>query len=510
MTKQNRRNDAPLLHPDHARPVTRRQFLGQGFLTGAAFVTIPSALQLLSPQMARAQAACGLGVLSQPKIPAIVFDLGGGANTLGSNVLVGKAGGQLDFLDPDGYEKLGIPSNQLPSADPAAFVHRIDSPIPGDANGTGLAFHFDSAFLRGIQLRATPATLANVDGAVFCARSDNDTGNNPHNPMFGFAEADRAGQIVTLVGTRNADSGGRSQVPAGQFDPEIRPTKVSRPEDATGLVDTGKLVELMDPLDAADVMRAAKSISNNKMAKLAEDPAIDQLVDKAFDETIGLTAFGPDALDPLQDACLVSANPVDNAPFTAADINNRSEYEKTASVAKLVVENRAGAGTIEFGGYDYHDSTRATGEIKDFRVGECIGAALQYAANVGTPLVIYVLTDGSVASDGTVDNSQDGRDKLIWKGDNSGTAGTFMLVYDPMGKPPVINHQIGFFRGGGSVETSGNAIADNVTGLAQAIVLNYLALHNEIGRFGNDVIPGSNLVGQIAALTAFGQTPSTV
>jgi hypothetical protein len=40
-------------------------------------------------------------------------------------------------------------------------------------------------------------------------------------------------------------------------------------------------------------------------------------------------------------------------------------------------------------------------------------------------------------------------------------------------------------------------------------VLNYLALHGEEGRFGNDVLSSTNLAGQRAALTAFGQTPST-
>ena len=135
---------------------------------------------------------------------------------------------------------------------------------------------------------------------------------------------------------------------------------------------------------------------------------------------------------------------------------------------------------------------------------------MEYAAKVGMPVAIYVLTDGSVASDGTVDGSTDGRDKLIWKSDNSGTAGTFMLVYDPLGQPPVANHQIGHFRSSGSVETGATPVADNVNGLAEAIVLNYLALHGEEGRFGSDVLGSTNLAGQIPALMAFGQTPSPV
>lgn len=33
----HRRTDAPQRHPDHRRPVTRREFVAQGFLTGSAF-----------------------------------------------------------------------------------------------------------------------------------------------------------------------------------------------------------------------------------------------------------------------------------------------------------------------------------------------------------------------------------------------------------------------------------------------------------------------------------------
>ena len=46
---------------------------------------------------------------------------------------------------------------------------------------------------------------------------------------------------------------------------------------------------------------------------------------------------------------------------------------------KLVVEGYAGAGTIEQGGYDYHDGTRATGEDRDFQAGQMMGAVLEFA-----------------------------------------------------------------------------------------------------------------------------------
>ncbi|HEX7061429.1 MAG TPA: hypothetical protein VF200_05630, partial [Woeseiaceae bacterium] len=46
--KQGSRYDAPLRHPDHPRPMTRRQFVAQGFLGGCAFVLGGGVLSLFS------------------------------------------------------------------------------------------------------------------------------------------------------------------------------------------------------------------------------------------------------------------------------------------------------------------------------------------------------------------------------------------------------------------------------------------------------------------------------
>src|SRR5215831_19307549 len=81
---------APYRHADHPRPVTRRQFLAQGFIAGSAWLVAPSLLGLLKSSEARAQAvvSCGLGAAGG-KVPFLVFDLAGGASIAGSNVLVG-------------------------------------------------------------------------------------------------------------------------------------------------------------------------------------------------------------------------------------------------------------------------------------------------------------------------------------------------------------------------------------------------------------------------------------
>ena len=354
---------APFRHADHPRPRTRREFLAQGFITGAAWIAGPSLLGLFTSSEARAQAAvaCGLGGAGS-KIPFLVFDLGGGASIAGSNVLVGTQT-QLDPLSPEGYTKVGLPAGRTP-ADPLF----VDTSL-------GLAFHSESAMLRGIKLRARQTTLDRVNGCVFCARSDNDTGNNPHNPVYGIHAAGAEGGLLSLIGTESSDSGGNSTIPMYMFDPTARPTKVDSPADARGLVDTGRLVSILgNTADAAAVMAAAESISGSKVAKLPETDLVKALIECSYQETRELVGlFGdPNQLDPTQDPQLT-------AIITPAEFA-QSEFRKTASVMKLVLAGFAGAGTVEFGGYDYHDGTRATGERKDEIAGQAIGAALEYAA----------------------------------------------------------------------------------------------------------------------------------
>ena len=99
---------------------------------------------------------------------------------------------------------------------------------PYPASGTeilylyfGLAFHSDSAFKRGMEASMSPGRGAQLNGAVIPARSDNDTGNNPHNPLYGIARAGADGSILTLAGTENSVSGGNSTLPAMMMDPSF-------------------------------------------------------------------------------------------------------------------------------------------------------------------------------------------------------------------------------------------------------------------------------------------------
>src|SRR5579862_7863120 len=378
-----------------------------------------------------------------------------------------------------------------------------------------LLFHADGAIKRGILSKATtPATAAGTNGAVFCAMSQNDTQSNPHNPMYGIARAGAQGLLLTLIGTESSTLGGNSMAPMMiggiPLDPSLQPTTISQPSDATALVNTGGATA--DPLAVA-VMESQARISGGSTpqagsgdtgafsgtlsmpngsapgVQLYSDPNSDAALKNqmrcAYVKSANTAdAFGdPSRLDPTQDPNIIGgATPI----FTAADFSD-GDVASTATVMKLVLNGYAGAGTITMGGYDYHDGTRATGESRNFKAGQMIGAVLEYAHRVGKPVMIYVISDGSLNSNGMVDTSTAGRDKLGWQGDNASVASTFFLAYSPNGRPALRNgvagQQIGYFSSDGSVVSTSSPAANSVNQLVELVILNYMGMMGTDSQF---------------------------
>jgi len=517
--RNSRQWDEPQRHPDHARPLTRRDFVSQGFLSGSAFALGGGIMSLFSnPRQAYAELSgdlrplladpCNIATSGAGKIPFIAFDLAGGANTAGSNVLVGQQGGQMDFLNTSGYQKLGLPGDMVPGlTDPV-------SGLPYANSDFGLAFHSDSAFKRGMEASMTPGRGTQLNGAIIPARSDNDTGNNPHNPLYGIARAGADGEILTLAGTENTDSGGNSMIPAMMMDPGLRPTKIDRPSDVTGLVDTGQLVGILGPDDAVAVMESIYRISADKMANVTADAVVKDMLKCGYLKSADIAErFGDTPLDPADDLTIVGPTGIFSAAEFSADDRDGREFRKTASIMKLVINGFAGAAVIEMGGYDYHGGARAEGEVKDFRAGRCMGACIEYAARIGVPLMMYVFSDGSLASNGTIDNSLEGRGKGEWVSDNSSTAAPFFMVFDPAGqailrtspgKTAAQHQQLGYFDAGASVQRAATPMANNVNLLVNAVILNYMALHGDEGNF--DLLFPNHALGSVAmrdSLTSF-------
>jgi hypothetical protein len=507
----------PILHDTHPRPVTRRELLSAGMLGASGLVMAPAWLAgLLKPGTARAQQIpvdsdikallaqnqCNV-TLGAGLIPFICFDLAGGANLVGSEVIVGVKGGQANFLSTAGYGKMGVPGNMVPSS--SANV----------SSALGLLWHSDGAILRGILSKVSAATAAGTNGAVFPALSENDTNINPHNPMYGIANVGANGSLLTLVGTEPTVSGGNSMAPPNlggvMINSALQPTTIDQPSDAVGLVSSGGAsatelsvavqesqerissgTGLYDP-SASDpaasfsgALTEPNTGTNTPGVQLYTDPASDaQLKNQvrcSYVKAANNSAeFGnPSNLDPTQDSNIVG--PI----FQATDFSD-NDVAMTATVMKLVLNGFAGAGTISLGGYDYHDNTRATGETRNFQAGQMIGAVLEYAARIGKPVMIYVFSDGSLTSSSMVDTTPAGRNKLAWQGDSSSVASTFFLVYSPKGRPQPVggaaSQQIGYFSADGSVVSTSSPGANAVVQLVEMVVLNYMALQGVEGQF---------------------------
>ncbi len=451
----------------HGVPTTRRAFLNQGLIGGVATVFLPSLATLLARE-ARAQAATCVvdngALLGAGKIPFLAIDQGGGANIAGSNVMVGGAGGQEDFLDADGYAKLGLPQAIIPQN-------------VGVDRSFGLAMHPNSALLRGMLDKTSVATRMNTNGCVIPARSENDTGNNPHNPVYGIARAGANGEFAATIGTRNTESGGRSRAPGSMIQAELRPVKVSNRNEAIGLGGGDD-----DGFPAGRVAAASAVISALKLGKIDEQQATKELLQCGYDKSAATfnTVVTPQDLDP-------EADPILQSIFPNGQLDD-GNYRKAAAAMKVVVNGYGGAGTIEYGGRDYHQDPRPETDGKDFVVGQVIGASLEYAAQLQKPLMIYCFSDGAVSASSREEDDGNGTTKFRWQSDNSQTAASFILVYNPNGQAILRNgaasQQLGYFRASGNVETSSSPFANSVNALAEMVVLNYLGLHGEEAMFG--------------------------
>jgi hypothetical protein len=280
---------------------------------------------------------------------------------------------------------------------------------------------------------------------------------------------------------------------------DLRPTKVSTRTEAMGLVGGGAT-----GFPTGRVSQAAAVLTALKLGKITEQQATKDLVQCGFDKTTAAlnTVITPAQLDPNTD-------PILQAIFPGTELTQNGDFRKAAAAMKVVINGYGGAGTIEFGGRDYHQNPRPDTDTKDFVIGQVIGASLEYAAQLGKPLMVYCFSDGSVSADtNTVEDDGNGTPKFRWQSDDSQTAASFVLVYSPTARPVLRNgaasQQLGFFRANGSVETASSPFANSVTQLAELVVLNYLALHGEEAMFGTVLgNPGLGTGAAVAPYIAF-------
>lgn len=451
--KDRKDNLGPISHGSfHKRPRSRRELIGQGYMAGISSIVMPSFLSLVTQRAYGLECAMEADTKKQP-VPFISLDLAGGPNIAGGNVMVGGIGGQTDFLSEGAYATLGLAT-------------KVSEMNLVSLNGTNdsLMFHSSSQFLAGFRTKAIEATTANMDGVIFCTSSVDDTNSNPHNPAYWINKAGLTGSLVQLVGTRNSDSGGNGASPAASINLANRPVLIANPESTTSLVDLGLLGNLLNPEKAEKVIKAISSMSQTHVARFNDKalPAkLKDLVNCGYINSGALISqFGPANLDPRQDP-VFAANPGFGNNFAGSNA-------ASSAVAKLVLDGLAGAGTIQFGGYDYHSATLDHQSKLDFDAG-----VQEIALNN-----VLVQRRGSFSAKANTAIN----DRYRFDSDSGEQSATVMLIYDPNGKPKIRNNrrQVGSYNASGAVGNT--AITSNsVETLTKLIVANYLALSGREG-----------------------------
>ena len=320
--------------------------------------------------------------------------------------------------------------------------------------------------------------------------------------MYGINRVGADGQLLTLIGSQNTDSGGNSMAPASMMNPAARPTKVDRASDVTGLVDTGELGTLFTQpgrcdrgarIHDAPVARQDRLRAQTQARRRRHEADVRKLVRCGYLKSTYLADRfrTPSALNPDLDPHIVAqaAQPAGITPiFTAAEYNADGEFRKAAAIMKMVINGYAGAGTVTMGGYDYHGQGRNTGETRNFRAGRCIGACLEYAARMGKPLMIYVFSDGALSANGVVEHDRR-RPRQARLGERQPVDRRVVRarLQARRGRTPAFRSptrmQIGSFSAGGSVVTTSAPAANAVNLLVETVILNYMALHGEEGNF---------------------------
>ncbi len=149
-------------------------------------------------------------------------------------------------------------------------------------------------------------------------------------------------------------------------------------------------------------------------------------------------------------------------------------------MAYNALKSNCGSVALELGGYDYHDNTRTTGDARDLEAGRNVGRILETANALGKPVFMYVTSDGAVSSQKSSNQGSP------WNSDR-GTGGvSYMLYFNPNGRPQTSGFQIGSFTQG-QVADDSFVTGNSPEAAAAAVFANYLAVNKRLDLYGGIV-----------------------
>ncbi len=459
-------------HENHAKPVTRRDFLAQGLIGMSAFSTLPGILTMLSARQALGAEACAdlLSTGSGGMVPFLVFDCAGGA-ALFANWVPHSDEQQSSTLKS--YTTLGLGTNPAGISMDRSMGAALASatPFATGANPSG-----GSQVLRGILNTTTADARANFRMGIICHTGLSDSNDNTNSAIQLISAAGLQGSLLKIgLGVNSTTSGTNGKVPVDN--PTLRPLRVGSFTDFSGALGYGATLQTL-PKGALDALAKALSrLSESQTAELARMNLGAQFATLAQCGLIKNKDYtaAPAGIDPRADSTFQ----------TVYGINAGTGANAGAVVSATIVMNalkgNSGPGGITIGGCDYHDGTQTSGDAKDLELGTQIGRAVQAAHLLGKPLMFQVLTDGGISSSGNTRN---------WSGDSNERSLTVVGFYNPSGPVAMRKSQVGFYTPGEGASTS-TLVGSSLNSVAASVLANYLTMNNKMSLLSKLMPPNS-------------------
>lgn len=430
-----------MLHEDHPRPRTRREFLAQGLMAGTAMAMAPTALSWLMSKKAHADERVSAELAGEEFMPFMVFDLAGGAGLPG-NFLVGKEGGPEDLLPS--YSTLGWDPRKT------GYDDRFGVPM---AKGVSQLFV-------GITQTASAEAMKNLRMGSICHISRDDTNINTHSAVHAISKAGLRGVFIERgVGTVNAPSGGNTQVPQTMV--EYKPVFVSRFEDLRDGLTGGPVLGGLTLDTRRALFRSIMKMTADQGKRLAGLAGGEQLAALAGDATAKNLK--------MQDLAGNVDPRVNNDMKQIYAINESTASNQfsviQATMVMNVISKNTGPGVLTIGGCDYHTGNSTAGDAKDLEIGQAIGRAVEVAYRMKKPFMFQILSDGGVYS-------QDGNRN--WQGDSGDRSLSIIGYFHPTEAPKMRRLQVGNYVNGQGANRD-TVVGSNTSVVAYAAVANYLA-----------------------------------
>ncbi|MGE0617025.1 MAG: hypothetical protein AB7P04_15450 [Bacteriovoracia bacterium] len=446
-----------VLPEGHPKLVTRRDFLGHGLISGVGMAMAPSVLGMALAARARADVACP-PLAASPNVPFLLIDCSGGMAMIHETVAL-TSGDQP--LNAGGYGSLGT------NGDPTGL---LDNSI-GIRYIQGLPFSQEFA--------AMPANVkAKVNSTIIAVQSGDDQSNNPFNPGTTMGRCGANGIIAKVVGTQGSPSGGNS---VSLFaDAAFTSVRVSSPNDAGALISLGQLRTRLnnDNNLVSRVLRGIASMTDSQVRNYSAQSLPKQVQDLVYCGYKGGAELGGGAASPNP-----TGNSIVDGAVTAGAFNlGDNEEARVATLVHLLLSGYAGFATAELGGFDYHNNNRNAGTTRNRKTALVIRKALEAAARAGKPLMIGLISDGSVSSNGTVDAGSQpnsgGVSFFGWASDRGEAGAVSLFAYDPVNRPVVSKPQVGVLNAdNGGVLNNYATFSGNPGGACELLVANWLSFN---------------------------------